>query len=325
MNKIFSGYLTELSVHGLKYLVNTKLLVLERILWFILITFSTIFTIYICLDQWYRFKNNPVVLTVEVINDAEDYPYPRHTICLLYDDENMSSKISFTFGIDLTNISYPYKDQEAIDALTSNGKYTRVITESGLCLTSSKANNYQNPDKIISSREQTYNDDEEICSRYMFCFESFQVAFKYKFLAIHESDDIYEYDKTKFYDNSHTCKIPLDLSPVESEEYKPTFCKIECRIKKAMDLCKCKPFFYVIGEKLPLCDIKGLLCLSRTNWYNVTKECECFELCANIEYINQGEICTLSQDDSAKTIVITVPNFSQRKLVVFSIDQLKTK
>lgn len=63
---------------------------------------------------------------------------------------------------------------------------------------------------------------------------------------------------------------------------------MECKLKHAMNLCHCKPFFYVVGKEIPVCDIKGMLCLASSNWTQI--ECkECFPLCEEIRYVRAAD------------------------------------
>ncbi|CRK98218.1 CLUMA_CG011581, isoform A [Clunio marinus] len=64
--------------------------------------------------------------------------------------------------------------------------------------------------------------------------------------------------------------------------YTKDLCKIDCRIKRSLMFCKCVPFFYAIPN-VETCDIKGMICLSESQWYN-TSSCECPNLCEEVIY-----------------------------------------
>lgn len=61
------------------------------------------------------------------------------------------------------------------------------------------------------------------------------------------------------------------------KNYTKNLCKISCRIQNALDQCGCVPFFYpMIKEKS--CRLTGMICLSKSNWTNVTS-CKCIDMC----------------------------------------------
>lgn len=52
---------------------------------------------------------------------------------------------------------------------------------------------------------------------------------------------------------------------------------MSCRIRRALRYCKCVPYFYPVrGAKF--CNVSGLICLSKTKWYDASK-CDCMKLC----------------------------------------------
>lgn len=92
----------------------------------------------------------------------------------------------------------------------------------------------------------------------------------------------------------------LDFFPV----YTKNLCRINCRIRAALQLCGCVPFFYnlskhfpikhwnlkffnwilsIIDSTEPICKSAGLYCLSKSNWYS--QECNCYPLCDNIYFV----------------------------------------
>lgn len=60
-------------------------------------------------------------------------------------------------------------------------------------------------------------------------------------------------------------------------------CRLECRIMVANKLCHCKPFFYVVAPSIPICDIKGMLCLARKKWLDTP--CACTPVCVENVFI----------------------------------------
>lgn len=77
---------------------------------------------------------------------------------------------------------------------------------------------------------------------------------------------------------SRKCHLIGRLTP---QVYSTNLCKIDCRIKSALKLCNCIPFFYTV-PKVKVCDVDGMLCLAgpsnNNTWYD-TRDCECMNLC----------------------------------------------
>lgn len=57
--------LAESNVHGFVYLVGRLQTPGERIAWLLCITASVCLAVYLCHDQWSRFEQRPIVLSVE--------------------------------------------------------------------------------------------------------------------------------------------------------------------------------------------------------------------------------------------------------------------
>ncbi|XP_045470731.1 sodium channel protein Nach-like isoform X2 [Harmonia axyridis] len=86
----------------------------------------------------------------------------------------------------------------------------------------------------------------------------------------------------RFYDEPLTPDLKI---------YSTSICYMQCREKLAMKLCGCTPFFYIIGQRGKVCDIKGMICLSR-NVNILTKNpselnCVCPQACHLLTYIRQ--------------------------------------
>ncbi|TMW43231.1 hypothetical protein DOY81_011689 [Sarcophaga bullata] len=86
--------------------------------------------------------------------------------------------------------------------------------------------------------------------------------------------------------------------------YRPGLCRIECRIDLALQKCGCKPYFYMVAPHIPVCSIKGMLCLSREHWPEAA-QCNCPNLCEEESYISMQTM--LQKDESTtfeKTIIV---------------------
>ncbi|KAJ8965038.1 hypothetical protein NQ314_004436 [Rhamnusium bicolor] len=87
--------------------------------------------------------------------------------------------------------------------------------------------------------------------------------------------------RCRFDDEPLTHEVPV---------YSTSLCYVICRYKLALKLCGCKPFFYhfLAGK---VCDIKGLMCLSKYA-DNITQSpsqigCKCPQPCDLIVYLPQ--------------------------------------
>lgn len=115
-----------------------------------------------------------------------------------------------------------------------------------------------------------------------------------------------------------------------------------CRINRALEFCKCVPFFYTI-KSVKFCDIDGLLCLSKTEWFNASS-CNCMNLCESTMLTKLSSrfviICFLRvftnyylkpffhfvqqnlQFDRMLTIDLLFPKIRIERTVVFDFDDL---
>lgn len=138
--------------------------------------------------------------------------------------------------------------------------------------------------------------------------------------------------------------ILICLIGFASQVYTVNLCKIDCRIKQALSICHCIPFFYVIPmKKEKVCDIKGMICLAenRNSWYNTTT-CDCPSLCETtimtkmttkevMSLVFKLEQCQfkfieiLQQDlsfDRMLTVDMVFPKIRIKRSVVFDFDDL---
>uniref|UniRef100_A0A1B0AAZ8 Pickpocket protein 28 n=1 Tax=Glossina pallidipes TaxID=7398 RepID=A0A1B0AAZ8_GLOPL len=109
-----------------------------------------------------------------------------------------------------------------------------------------------------------------------------------------------------------------------SPSYSPGLCRTECRIHAALAKCGCKPYFYAIGPKKNICDVKGMLCLEKAEWPESAR-CNCLPLCEEIRYVvSQAQAVTKSTEKFESTIIVKVllPRVGLKRRVVFSADQL---
>ncbi|XP_053961952.1 pickpocket protein 11-like [Anastrepha ludens] len=120
------------------------------------------------------------------------------------------------------------------------------------------------------------------------------------------------------------------MQPHSFQTYSTALCCMDRRIRKALELCKCKPHFYAVASDLPVCNIDQLLCLQRNNWAQ-TNCTDCVQLCEYMFYVQLQQSLSparekegfLSQKfERTAVIQLSLPYRGIRRRVVFSSDQL---
>ncbi|XP_017078185.1 uncharacterized protein LOC108112606 [Drosophila eugracilis] len=232
-----------------------------------------------------------------------------------------------------------------------------VITEDGLCQTNSQLNRYGNPyGKIENMNVKALIE----CGVFTDCFmtgKPFNSINTHLNVYLHDVNEFMLPDdlKTIFYDAKILSSFTFELlvNPILSgndvrnlplayrkcrykdennlEYYSPYYqslCRLECRIKWALSLCNCKPFFYVAAVEAPVCNIRGMLCLHRSNW--LEKPCECLPPCIENTYAiisvqeQKGGDDNYTGESFERTLIVKMflPKMGMKRRVVFSTDQL---
>ncbi|EDX05942.1 GD10437 [Drosophila simulans] len=176
----------ESSIHGMPYIARKDLHWTERILWALIILGSAYYAISSCLNQWYRFRDNPLVYEYEYLFGLRIFPFVGITLCPTYHDETVIPRlINETWGLDaskdkekaayyrkfllainalrystletlepfendttLDNVNYLnilLTLQKKIISVKNPAELAPIITEVGLCQTSSQLTRYGNP------------------------------------------------------------------------------------------------------------------------------------------------------------------------------------
>lgn len=73
--------LSESSIHGFPYLVRRELHWLEKVFWAIVIILAAYSSIDICLNQWKRFRDSPIVYAMELAWGKSNFPFVGITLC----------------------------------------------------------------------------------------------------------------------------------------------------------------------------------------------------------------------------------------------------
>lgn len=83
----------ESSIHGLPYVIEPKFHWFERIFWIFFISLATYFSFALCLNQWERFRDKPIIFTVEKNFEGVQFPYPGMTMCSNFYDQKKNQEI----------------------------------------------------------------------------------------------------------------------------------------------------------------------------------------------------------------------------------------
>ncbi|XP_070498219.1 uncharacterized protein ppk25 [Chironomus tepperi] len=294
------------------------------------------------------YEDNPTVLSVDIVSYGE-FDRPSFTICtsnyntttiiktivkkffgLEPGDERYNESVKFIEQIKGTmyntlNLLEPFEDIPGINDLnlmdmsydlfkdypTAGVQFTKVMTERGMCQSSTTHYKLQLPLKSTSPFVQVNasidrgdkctslevcrisvtpnNLDVEAINRiYINSFDEVMCGDDLDYVELAGSsiqerhvkiDDIIADPNIRdFKPKSRKCKF-MDEKQNDGyyDLYTPNFCKMSCRIRRALRYCKCVPYFYPV-RGVKFCNVSGLVCLSKTEWYDASK-CECMKLC----------------------------------------------
>ncbi|XP_017078184.1 uncharacterized protein LOC108112605 [Drosophila eugracilis] len=385
----------ESAIHGMPYVSRRDLHWTERLFWVSIVLLSAYYAISSCLSQWNRFRDNPIVFQYEYLFGLRKLPAVGVTLCTTYEDqEHVNQVINETWGLGPSNektayyekflfvlnrLQYnkldtltPYENDSTLDNLNYVGMLMKlqekvlmkddelivapVITEVGLCQTTSQLNRYGNPYgkienmTVVNVIECEFNSNCRLQGK---PFNGLNTTLKLyfhdvnEFMLPHDLKTLHHNAKTdisftfEFLVNSISAENDVRNLPLayrkcrykdedNLEYYSPYYqslCRLECRVKWALSLCNCKPFFYVAAVEAPVCNIRGMLCLHRSNW--LEKPCECLPPCIENTYaIFSVQEQKAGNFEAAKTFERTLifkmdlPKMGMKRRVVFSTDQL---
>ncbi|XP_017031054.1 pickpocket protein 28 [Drosophila kikkawai] len=387
----------ESSIHGNPYVTRRDLHWTERLFWFSMVLISAYYAINSCIAQWDRFRKHPIVYEYEYLFALRNFTFLGLTLCTNYEtDETVNKLIKHTWGVDptanetsayygnflrvLNRLKYnnletlrPFKNDSTLDNLPYVEMLLKlqenvmppphpvvlapIMTEVGLCQTSSQLTRFANPYGKLQKLNVT---PVRMCGFFNDCqlmHKPFNSILTHVFLYLHDVNEMMlPHDRrTVTFDakvkSSYVLKLLVNSISADAEvrnlpvayrkcrytdennlkyyhPYHPSFCRLECRINWALSLCKCKPYFYVAAPNAPVCNITGMLCLARTKW--LEKPCQCFPLCRENtysiieEYEQSGGDQNYVGEQFERTIIIKMdlPKMGMKRRVVFSTDQL---
>ncbi|XP_058456710.1 sodium channel protein Nach-like [Malaya genurostris] len=375
----------ESSVHGLHHLVAKNRHWLERLFWTVIIICSLYSSYAICLTTWERYQKHPIVLTLQTDYRNWIYRPPAVTICPSYINELQSkemihrlwniTEIHAKFNYynqylhTIANATYnnlvsfvPFEGDASLDNVDMleaawtvrrleflpSSYFQPVITEMGMCFSSSNFSYLQNASSTVNYRNRTWPNS---CSSFDYCKSTVVVSAYGKArinLYVHTEDEVMTATDTISSEmgGNEQVKIALwvdqivassnlkHISPVRRKciyqhetssnfrVHTPQLCKIDCRIKKALKICNCIPFFYNIAH-LVKCNASGMVCLSRKfhNWYDAS--CPCMEQCESTKFTQLSiSILKILQLNNQLSVEMFFPKRRIKRSVLFNLSDL---
>ncbi|KAL5291213.1 hypothetical protein ACFFRR_010554 [Megaselia abdita] len=92
---LFSEYCDNTTIHGVKYLVEQKRPIIERVFWILVFTASIYSCITLTINIWIKWKNNPVIVSFDdKSTPVWQIPFPAVTICS--ETKALQTKFNFT-------------------------------------------------------------------------------------------------------------------------------------------------------------------------------------------------------------------------------------
>lgn len=179
--KLIRSLFGESSIHGFNYVVNQDLLFIEQLFWMLTIVFSIYGTYFAFAGQLKRYEENPTVLSLEILSQGI-FNRPSFTVCTNFTNEETAIKIverlwnksnesedyseyldfvQFVNRANYRNLkefkkfenNLDFKNVDLLQIATemklimplSSTTFSNVITELGICQSSTQLYRYQNP------------------------------------------------------------------------------------------------------------------------------------------------------------------------------------
>uniref|UniRef100_A0A336LPR8 CSON000080 protein n=1 Tax=Culicoides sonorensis TaxID=179676 RepID=A0A336LPR8_CULSO len=373
--------LRDLSIHGNTYIFRNDLHFIERCFWMIIVILSLISSFLISMNEWDKFRNNPTALFIETDFRQIFFDRPGLTICPIDTDETRIIEIlktnyslsdpeiiantNYTNLIDYGNFTNDTMISEQdfgkiateikIQSANSKQNMNLILSELGVCFTSSRIHLVMNPYKSI---QRNSSKDEVMCRAGAVCKLSYEPnsgSKNIQYYYIHSKDDIPSLDTrikgqvipgnlSNIYigvnelraDNSvrslrlNSRKCRFSDEPETGSYYKRytvNLCAVNCRIRAALKYCDCVPFFY-IAKGTSICNATGMICLNKnSNWSSA--KCDCLDTCTSITYREQAVGASQMMFftfDTQLNIILTCPKTRIIRKVIYSfLDFLESR
>ncbi|XP_075229688.1 pickpocket protein 11-like [Lycorma delicatula] len=289
----------------------------RSIFWTACVLVGAAFALDLSLTTWYRYQENPTVISMERDYKEWNTSFPSVTVCptvkveddqlQAFIDDNVSSSHSDVYGtndliLSMTEVGfcYSYNSQVAIynqPEYWKSGKFK--IVEQPPSLTGSPLDGDMFAQLMgMSSGYTLYIHGP---------FETFDIATKklssefmnYKTLEL-SGLSIYSTQEARSLSiKQRKCRFLDESNLVLSPAYSYKMCRTECRMKLAYKLCGCIPHFYKPQKHYKVCDATGIHCLGKHNELLIklrdpSKDyekvpCPCLPSCDDISYVVESE------------------------------------
>nr|XP_029715164.1 uncharacterized protein LOC109418499 [Aedes albopictus] len=233
----FDVFFSHGALHGITYLGKSLLHLFEKILWMVLIVISLYFCVTLSLQSWERFLTKSTVVAIEKDHYYWNISLPSLTICPM---DRIDRDLFDQFATrSLLNDEEKMEMFEFIESL-ANSTYINFEDIKGS----------ENVDAFYHSPYDTIN-----IARYLpYSMEAYEFE-AYSIESV-TSEDFREHTTV----SQRGCRFFSESNLTHFNIYTKGICLQECRLKIAMDKCKCIPHFYPNNVRPPktVCSYKQL-------------------------------------------------------------------
>ncbi|XP_063709191.1 uncharacterized protein LOC134837734 [Culicoides brevitarsis] len=307
--------LKDLSIHGNEYIFRRDLHWCERIVWIVAVIASLTFSYLVALVEWNKFRHSSTALFIETDYRQFSFDKPVLTVCPYYDATERINKF-LQQKLSLTNKNPKFRYYSDFVRLLMHTNYTNLEKyESFVNQTRIKASDFAAIAIELKNRTTNPAKYRLVLTELGVCFTGSHIDFVMNPAKRTPRENVNEQCSA-----GKTCKLVFEPHPRDTFQhfiYTLNLCATDCRIKAALEICKCVPFFYM---RKPVCDAKGMYCLGKNpNW--IDKKCECPEICSFITLkehsVPKGQM-SFFVFDTQLNILVTCPKIRIIRKVIYS-------
>ncbi|XP_052754979.1 uncharacterized protein LOC116413459 isoform X2 [Galleria mellonella] len=280
------------TIHGFNHIAVPGRHWTERVLWVCLTVGAIWGAIGVSLGQWQRYNENPTVVTLEKDFRTWMFNMPAITVCSKdrVDPKKLEKTITKYWGVNQLDAKYEY--------------YSQFVST------------VANSDLFHLQEYETYKDDEslnvdlyqltvDVMPEFLVkpswvhgldikwtptmtelgaCYVTNSVAIADTAIVKPDVNDTKLFPLTCKY-SSLRCYVLLEIVN-DTLVYSTNSCRLSCRSKLALKLCKCRPFYYFYEEG-PACTPSGMWCLATVSHRLVNNDgikCSCTAPCLDAVY-----------------------------------------
>ncbi|XP_055604636.1 uncharacterized protein LOC129752875 [Uranotaenia lowii] len=232
----------ESSVHGLPHLVAKDRHWSERIFWAVIVILSIYYSYAVCLTTWTRYQESPTVLTLQTDYRNWILRPPAVTICPTHIDlDRLKGMIKTLWNVDESNERYSYylKYLETITTTTATaenlGKFKPFANDTSLQNISMLDVAF--PKQFVHAEDDIMTATGTIGSEMQGNDQVEVVVWVTQVVASASLKNLTPARRKCLY--AHETKSYFKI-------HSQSLCRVDCRVRKAMQLCGCIPFFYTI-------------------------------------------------------------------------------